>query len=77
MDYLTSKIFPMLLRKGVNQSERYSISIFLEERLKAIRTELFVQGIICPTLILRLIHANIILEIMKENTTIKNELVGL
>lgn len=68
---------PLLLEKNLSAKERYSIAIFLEERLKAIRCELFVQGIISPALVLRLIRANMLVEIMKEDHTTSNDLVGL
>lgn len=76
-DYLADKIVPLLLEKHLSAKERYSIAIFLEERLKAIRCELFVQGIISPALVLRLIRANMLVDIMKEDHKAGNELVGL
>ena len=46
--YLRETIFPLLFQEGKSKEQTEQVSVFIEERLIAIRCEYFVQGIICP-----------------------------
>lgn len=75
--YLIDTIFPFLLNKEVAKAEKERVALFLEERLIAIRCEYFVQGIICPRELLRLLRCLVIVWIMKGISSRSSPLIGL
>ena len=77
LSYLVETFFPLLVSEE-HPAEQYALAVFLEERLKAIRCEYFVQGIINPRELLRIIKACLLVEMCKgEGETKTGDIVGL
>lgn len=70
-------VFPIFFDKEVNRKEKERVAIFLEERLIAIRCEYFVQGIVCPSELLKLLRCFIVVNMMKGLSTGTSPLIGL
>ena len=77
LTYLCDHIFPIVFDETQKMDDREHATLFLEEKLIAIRCEYFVQGIINPKQLLKLQKCLMIVEIVRGWSSGKKPYIGL